>query len=208
MSWAPLWAPTATNVRRGKGMTYPPLYWTDRPTRPTVRKGRPASNGPPVGMSPATPSCASVFMPPPVAPVRSAQRAPRPKMRRANSPSAHKSSTRRSKPHGTGRRPLSSRPSTPGGPGLKARTRRPSGGVAYANVATSATPKHSCSTSAPPRRSTWCEWRHGGRGGLGPAHDDPPLRPSGHRWSRERSMGMCHLDEGERGVAASDPPLL
>jgi hypothetical protein len=74
-------------------------------------------------------------MPRPVAPVRSTRRAFGLKMRRANSPSGRKPITRRSKPHGNGRRRPLSRPTMASGRALRARTHRPSGGVVYDDVA-------------------------------------------------------------------------
>jgi hypothetical protein len=132
-------------------------------------------------MPPATPWCPSVSMPRPVARVRSARHAPRLNMRRANLPSGRKPITRRSKPHGNGRRRPRSRPTMPGGRALRARTHRPSGGVVYDNVATPAKPKHTYSTSLLPRRSTWWASRRGWRTHFGPRHDDLPLQHSRHR---------------------------
>jgi len=144
-------------------------------------------------MPPATPWCASVSMLRPVARVRSARHAPGLNMRRANSPSGRRSSTRLSRPRGNGRKPPRSQPNTPGEPGLRARIRRPSGGVAYANIATLVKPKRSCSTSSLPRHSTWCGSRHGWKGRLGPPHGARPLRPSRHRRLRERSSSVSAL---------------
>jgi hypothetical protein len=152
-------------------------------------------------MSPAIPWCAFVSMSRPVARVWSARRAPGPKMRRANSLSGRKRSTRRSKPHGNGRRRPRSRPTMPGGRALTARTHTPSGGGVYDNVATSAKPKRTYSTSLLPRRSTWCASRRGWRTHLGPRHDDPPLRHSRHRRSRrcagEFANSICSDTVGE-----------
>ena len=152
-------------------------------------------------MSPATPWCAFVSMPRPVARVRSARRAPWLKMRRANSPSGRKPITRRSKPHGNGRRRPRSRPTMPGGRALRPRTHKPSGGVVYDNVATSAKPKRTYSTSLLPRRSTWCAARRGWRTHFGLRHDDPPLRHSRHRrlrrCAREFAISTCSDTVGE-----------
>jgi hypothetical protein len=68
-------------------------------------------------MSRVIPWCASGSMPRPVAPVRSARRAPGPQVRRANSPPGRKPSTRRSKPRGNGRGLPRAQPNTPGGLG-------------------------------------------------------------------------------------------
>ncbi len=128
--------------------------------------------------------CASGSMPRPVAPVRSARRAPRPTMRRANAPSGHKPSTRRSKPRGNGRRPPSSQPNTPDGRGLRARIRRPSGGVACAGPGTAGWPRPICSHSSPRWHSMWRGWASGGwaRPWLKPAV--LPLLPCG--WQPHR----------------------
>jgi hypothetical protein len=70
-------------------------------------------------MSPGIPSCASITMRRPVAPVRSARRTPGRKTRRANSPSGHKSTTRPFKLRATGRKPPSSKPNTPRQAGIE-----------------------------------------------------------------------------------------
>ena len=131
-------------------------------------------------------------MPRPVARVRSARRAPGLKLRRANSPSGRKPITRRSKPHGNGRIRPRSRPTMPSGRALRARTHRPSGGVVYDYVATSAKPKRTYRTSllstalnlvrvaawledtprATPRRSRLCDTR--GIGAYGGAPENSP----------------------------------
>jgi hypothetical protein len=52
------------------------------------------------------------------------------------------------------------------------------GEAAYDDVVISATPKPTCSTSSPPRRSTWCGWQRGWRGHAGPPPHDQLLRHS------------------------------
>jgi len=57
-----------------------------------------------------------------------------------------------------------------------------------------------CSTSSPPQRSTWCEWRGSCTVRLGPPHDAQPWRYLRHRRLRERSLGICCQCQSWPGV--------
>ena len=82
MWWGRPLGPIAGNIRPDTAMTYRPSCWIGTPSRPTVPKGIPVSNGGQATMSRAIRSCASGLTGPPVAPVppavcTSAQDAPR-----------------------------------------------------------------------------------------------------------------------------------
>jgi Putative transposase of IS4/5 family (DUF4096) len=85
-----------------------------------------------------------------------------------------KPSTKRSRPRGNGRRPLSSRRNMPNGQESRGRMRKASDAVAYASLGTSGWPRPICSISAQRWPSTWSGWASGG--GVRPRRK-PAVRP-------------------------------
>ena len=118
--------PIAGNIRANTAMTCRPLSWIGRPSRPTVPKGRPVSNGRQATMSRATRSFGSALTGPPVALVLPVRCAPPRKTPPGNSRSGPKPTTRPSRPRANVRKRRSSKTNMPYGLGWRAAlARRP-----------------------------------------------------------------------------------
>ena len=89
--------PSPLHTRSPMAMTYRPSSWIGTPSRPAVPKDIQVSNGPQATMSPAIQCCGSGVTRPPVAPVPPVTSVPPPQRRHANSPSAPKPTTKRSR---------------------------------------------------------------------------------------------------------------
>jgi hypothetical protein len=116
--------PIAGSDGRARAMTCRPLSSIGTPSKRTVPKGRPASDGRQGGMFRAILLCVSASMARLVAPVRFARRAPTPTMHRVNSPSGCKPTTRCSRLRGNARRRRSSPHSMPCGRVLRVASRK------------------------------------------------------------------------------------
>ena len=128
--------PIAGNIRSKKAMTCRPLSWIGRPSRRTVPKAMPVSIGDLDAMSRAIRSFAFGLTGPPVAPVPPVRYAPRRKTLHGNSRSGRKRTMRRSRRRANGRKHPRSKLSMRSGLASRAASRKVSGVLISARVAT------------------------------------------------------------------------